>query len=137
MRELRGRVTTKVADATDTMIGRYDQFLRAKPLSIPHPLAMCPILTEEAVKRASVIKDRKIFKPIFWPGAMGKFRIPGTRPTRTDPICHAIGWQLIIIPAYISFPTGDPLKNTIFLSPQATIAPASFRDLALIDADLT
>ena len=133
---MRGRIATKIANTTGMVIDRLDHLSRAKPLSIPNPFAMRPVLTEETVKRTPVVEGGKVLKPKFWTGGMGKLRISGTGSTRTDPSCHTISWQLIKIPAYISCFTGDPAKNSIFLSPQTTIAPASFRDLTLIGTDL-
>jgi hypothetical protein len=95
-----------------------------------------PILAEKAVKGASVIKNRKILKTIFWTGAIGKLWIPSARSTWTDPIGHTIGGESIIIPTDISLCGGDSLKDSLFLSPETAIAPAPFWNLTPIDADL-
>jgi hypothetical protein len=95
-----------------------------------------PVLAEKTVKGASVIKNGKILKPIFLSGAVSKLWIPSTRSAWTDPIGHTIGRKSIIIPTDISLCRGDSLKDSIFLSPEAAIAPAPFWNLTPIDADL-
>jgi hypothetical protein len=95
-----------------------------------------PVLTEKTVKGASVIKNGKILKPIFWSGAVSKPWIPSPRSTWTDPIGHTIGGKSIIIPTDISLCGGDSLKDSLFLSPETAIAPAPFWNLTPIDANL-
>jgi hypothetical protein len=95
-----------------------------------------PVLAEKTVKGASVIKNGKILKPIFWTGAVGKLWIPSTRSTWADPIGHTIGRKSIIIPTDISLCGGDSSKDSLFLNPEAAIAPASFWNLTPIDTDL-
>jgi hypothetical protein len=63
---------------------------------------MCPVLAEETVKGTSVIKNCKVFKPIFWTRMIGKPGVSNTGPPWTDPIRYTIGWQPIIIPTHIS-----------------------------------
>jgi len=95
-----------------------------------------PVLAEKTVKGASVIKNRKILKPIFWTGAVSKLWIPSPCSTWTDPIGHTISGKSIIIPTDISLCGGDPLKDSLFSSPETAIAPAPFWNLTPIDADL-
>jgi hypothetical protein len=75
MGKLRSGVTSKVTDATRAVIHGLGQLFRADPFSIPNPLAMCPVLAEEAVKGTSVIKNCKVFKPIFWTRRISKLGI--------------------------------------------------------------
>jgi hypothetical protein len=102
VRKLRGGISTKIADATGTVIYVLGQFFWANPFAIPHPFSMGPVLTEKAVKRTSVIEDGKVFKPIFWTRMVGKLGVSNTGPPWTDPIRYTIGWQPIIIPTHIS-----------------------------------
>jgi hypothetical protein len=102
VRQLRSRITTKVADATGAFINSLGQFFRCEPLFVPNPFSMRPVLAEKTVEGASVIEHGKVFKPIFRTISIGILGISGTRSTRTDPIRYTIGWEPIIIPTYIS-----------------------------------
>ncbi len=82
-----------------------------------------------------MVEDRKVLKSVFWAGGIGKSRVSGSGSTRTHPISHTIGWQPVIIPTYVSFDRGNSIEDSFLLSPQATIAPATFRNLAFIDTD--
>jgi hypothetical protein len=62
---------------------------------------MRPVLAKKTVEGASVIKDGKVFEPVFWTISMGIAGISGTCSTRTDPIRYTIGWEAIIIPTDI------------------------------------
>jgi hypothetical protein len=103
VRQLRCGITPKVADATGAFINGLGQLFRCKPLSIPNPFSMRPVLAEKTVERASVVEHSKIFKPVFRTVGMGILGISGTGSTRTDPIRYTIGWEPIIIPTDISF----------------------------------
>jgi len=99
---LRSGITPKIADATGAFINRLGQFFGCKPLSVPNPFSLCPVLAEKTIKRAPVVKHGKVFKSIFWPILIGILGISGTRSARTDPIGYTIGWKPIIIPTDIS-----------------------------------
>jgi hypothetical protein len=103
VRELRGGITTKVTDTTGFDIHCLGKFIRSDPCLIPHPFPVCPILAEETIKGASVIKHGQVLISIFRAWSIGNLRIASTRPAWTDPICHAIGGKPIIIPAQIPF----------------------------------
>jgi len=62
---------------------------------------MCPILAEETIKGASMIKDGQVLISIFRIWSISKLRIAGTCPAWTDPICYAVGGEPVIIPTYI------------------------------------
>jgi hypothetical protein len=136
VRQLWTGIPSKVTNAARAAINRVGQFFRAEPLSIPNPFSVRPVLAEKTVKGASMIKNRKILKPIFWTGAVGKLWIPNTRSTWTDPIGDTISGKSIIIPTDISLCGGDSLKDSLSLSPETAIAPAPFWNLTPIDADL-
>jgi hypothetical protein len=72
MGKLRSGVSSKVADATGALIHGSGQLFRTDPLSIPNPFPVGPVLTKEAIKGASVIKNGKVFKPIFWTRSMSE-----------------------------------------------------------------
>jgi hypothetical protein len=107
------------------------------PRLIPNSFSMSPVLAEKAVEGASVVEDRKILEPVFWAGGIGKSWESSSSSTRTNPISHTIGGQPIIIPTHISFKWRDSLQDPILSSPQATIAPATFWNLAFINTDGT
>jgi hypothetical protein len=66
VRELWSGVPTKIADARSTVIHRLCKLFRGDSFAIPHSFPVCPVLTEQTVERASVIKHSEVFKPIFW-----------------------------------------------------------------------
>jgi hypothetical protein len=72
MGKLGSGIASKVANATGPVIDHMGELFRTRPFSIPNPLAMCPVLAEEAVKGTSVVKDCKILKPIFWTRSISK-----------------------------------------------------------------
>jgi hypothetical protein len=102
VRELRSGVAPKVADATGVFINGLGQFFWCKPLFVPNPFSMCPILAEKTIKRAPMVKHGKVFKSIFRPILMGISGISGPCSAGTDPIGYTIGWKPIIIPTDIS-----------------------------------
>jgi len=137
VRKLWSGISSEVTDATRTRINRFSQFFWVNSLAVPNPLSMCPVLAEKAVKGTSVIENGKILKTILWTWTVRKSWISSTRSPRADPIGYTIGGQSIIIPTDISLPRGDTAKGPVYLSPQATIAPASLWNLTPIDTDLT
>jgi hypothetical protein len=65
MRKLRCGISTEIADTTGTIIDCMGKLLRGDSFCIPHPFAVSPILTKKAVERTPVIKNGKVFIPIF------------------------------------------------------------------------
>ena len=59
-------VPAEIADACGTIIHRLCKLFRSNSFAIPHSFPVCPVLTEQTVERASVIKHSEVFKPIFW-----------------------------------------------------------------------
>jgi hypothetical protein len=137
MRKLRSGIPTKVTDATGLGIHRLGQFLRANPLFVPNPFPVRPVLTEEAVKRAPMIEDGKVFITKFRTGAVCVIRIPRPYSTRADPISHTVGRKPIVIPTDIALSDRNAPELPFFLGPQTAITPAPLRDLATINTNLT
>jgi hypothetical protein len=102
VRQLGSGITTKVANATGAFVNGLGQLFGCKPLSLPNPFSMRPVLAEETVEGAPVIEDGKVFKSIFRTISIGILGISSTGSARTNPICYTIGWETIIIPADIS-----------------------------------
>jgi hypothetical protein len=98
---------------------------------------MHPVLAEKAVEGASVVEDRKVFKPVFRTIGMGITGISSTCSTRTDPIRTTIGWEAIIIPTDISLFGGNPSKDSLFSCPQAAVPPNILPNLTPVDTDRT
>jgi hypothetical protein len=66
MRELRSGIPSKIADTTGTVIDGPSKFFGGYLFLVPNPFPMRPILAEKTVKRAPVIKNSEVLKPIFW-----------------------------------------------------------------------
>jgi hypothetical protein len=137
VRELGGRVSTEITDATGPGIHSLRQFLRTDPFLVPNPLPMRPVLTEQAVKGAPVIEDGKVFETNFRTETVSIRGIPRSCSARADPIGHTISRKPIIIPTDIAFFDGNALEHPFLTGPQAAITPSSFWDLTTIETNLT
>lgn len=86
MGHLRGRIAPKEADTKSATIGVISQFMRANTLAFPWvALSEVPILTEQAIQRATLIKDSQIV-------------LSSLVAASTYPISHTISRQPISIP---------------------------------------
>jgi hypothetical protein len=86
MGHLRGRVAAKVADTKGATIGVISQFMRANTLAFPWvDLSEVPILTEQAIQGATLIKYSQIV-------------LSSLVTASTYPISHTISRQRISIP---------------------------------------
>jgi len=91
-----------------------------------------PVLAEEAVEGASLIKDSQILIAIFSPGAMSEFWISNSSASGANPIGYTVSGEGVIIPTHIAFLGSDTLKLVIFIGAQSAIAYPIRRDGALI-----
>lgn len=136
MGELRRGISSKITDAPGVWIDRLGK-LRRTHLSTPfEAFPMGPILAEEAVKGAPVVKDCKVFEPIFRTRSASKPWKPRTRSSRTDPVCHTVGGQRIVIPTESSTPFRRARKLSGLISSQATISLGSLWNLTLIHTNV-
>jgi len=62
-----------------------------------------PVLTEQAIKGAGLIKDSQVLIAIFSSWRIGKLRVTSPGSTGADPISYAVGGQCIVIPADVTF----------------------------------
>ena len=136
MGELGCRISSKIADASGVWIDRLGKLRRTHPSSPFEAFPMGPILAEEAVKGAPVIKDRKVFEPIFRTRSAGEPWKPRTRSSRTDPVRHTVGGQRIVIPTESSNPFRRAGKLSGLISSQATISRGSLWNLTLIHTNV-
>jgi len=135
--KLWSRIPTEVTDTTGLGIHSLGQLLRTNPLSVPNPLPMRPVLTEQTVKRAAVIEDGKVFKTKFRARTVSIGGIPRSCSARADPISHTIGRKPVVIPTDIAFSDGNALELPFPMGPQAAITPPFFWDLTTIHTNLT
>ena len=111
--------------------------LRGINLTLPRcPVAIVPVLTEQAIKGASLIEDSQVFVAVFGSLRIGKLGIPGSSSTGTDPIRYAVGGQGIIIPTDIAFAGGRTDKPVPSVNAESAIAHTIWRDTASINAKL-
>jgi len=101
-----------------------------------HPSKM-PVLTEEAVKGAGLIKDRQILIAVFRASPVGEGGIASSSSPRANPIGNAVGGKGIIIPAQIPLCGRGSQKLAVLHSTCPAKASFSLGDLAFIDTDPT
>jgi len=95
-----------------------------------------PVLAEETVKGAGLIEDGQVFIAVFGAGGVGKLRVASAGAAGADPISHAVGGQVVIVPADVSLLGGGADELISLISAQTTVSPATRRDAALIGAEL-
>ena len=124
MGQLRLRVATKVADAGSAIIDclRQTQGINAARLSCR--VTIIPVLAEQAIKGAGLIKDSQVFIAIFSSLRIGKPGITSPGSTGTDPVSDAVGGQSIIIPTDIAFPGVGTFEPIFCVDAHSAIAPA-------------
>ena len=96
-----------------------------------------PVLTEQAIKGASLIEDGQVLIAIFSSSRIGKLGVTSPGATGTDPISYAVGGQGIIVPADISLLSRGTDQSIFPVGTQSAIAPAIWGDTALISTKLT
>jgi len=62
-----------------------------------------PVLAEQAIKGAGLIKDSQVLISTLSSSGIGKLRVTSPGSTGTDPISYAVGGQSIIVPTDIAF----------------------------------
>lgn len=136
MRELGARVTSKVADTSGSFIHLVGEQRSAYPRLPGCREAILPVLAEQAIERAGLIKYGQILKTIFRPIPIGEIRVAGPGPAGADPIGNAIGGQGIVIPAHIAFFRASPQKPAFAILAQATVAFSTGADETLVDTKI-
>jgi hypothetical protein len=96
-----------------------------------------PILAEEAVEGAGLIKDGQVFIAIFGPITVGELGIACPCSPGANPIGDAIGGQGVIIPANIPLFRSGPDELTLPVLSQSTVAFSAWGDEAFINTKIT
>ena len=122
MGQLRGRVTPKVTYAGSVVINRLSQLQGVNLALLGCRVAIVPVLTEQAIKGASLIEDSQVLIAIFSFSRIGKLRVTNPGSARTNPISYAVGGQGIIVPADITFLSGGTRKFVFLVAAQSAIA---------------
>jgi len=95
-----------------------------------------PVLAEQAIKGAGLIKDSQVLIAIFSSLRIGKLRVTSPGSTGTDPISYAVGGQGIVIPADIAFFSSGTRKFISLIGAKPAIAPAIWGNTALVGTKL-
>jgi len=122
--QLRGGVTPEVTYAGSVLINRLGQFQGIDPTLPCCRVTIVPVLTEQAIKGASLIENGQILIAIFSSTRVGKAGITSPGSTGTDPIGDTISRQGIIIPADVALAGGGTFKPIFLVGAQPAIAPA-------------
>ena len=94
-----------------------------------------PVLAEQAVKGAGLIKDGQVLIAIFSSTGIGEPGVTSPGATGTHPVSDTIGGQGIIIPADISPANCDADKLICLVGAQPTVTPLIHGDAAFIDTE--
>ena len=82
-----------------------------------------------------MVEHGQVLVAVFWAVAIGKFWISSPRPTGTDPICHTIGGQGIVIPTDVCFVCRGALEPITFIQTKSAKASALWGQAAFIDTN--
>jgi len=96
-----------------------------------------PVLAEQTIEGASLIKDSQVLIPVLSLWAIGKIWVPHSCTARANPISYAVGRQGVIIPTDIGSICTDTLQLTFLISAQPAVARPALRNMAFIDTQLT
>lgn len=96
-----------------------------------------PILTEETIEGACLIKNGQVLIAVFRPIPIGELRIPYPRSSRANPIGDAIGGQRIVVPAYVPPFRASPDKSALPINAKPAVAFSTLGNKALINAKIT
>jgi hypothetical protein len=92
------------------------------------------ILTVQAIKSASMIKYRKIFKAVFRTSGNRISGKSATRAARAYEIPDTVGWKGIVIKRQVPFMGSSAGNPIIFNIPESAKTRFTFRDFALVHA---
>jgi hypothetical protein len=129
---LRGGVSSEVTDTRGTIINLISQLGGTDlPLS-SSSITKLPVLAEEAIEGAGLIKDCQVFIAIFRPLTVAEIRVSLPCPPRANPASYTVGGEGIIIPTHVSLIGSDTPQLVAFIKAQPAIAYPSLRDAAFI-----
>lgn len=138
MDRLRSGITAEETYAARIPVHCLDQFFYVTS-SPPCPSPVCPVLTEDTVKVAGLIKDGQIFVSILRARGIGVSRIPALTAPGTNPCCTAIGRKGIVIPGDKppSHPTGGRTNPPFHVLIHPTEALLSLGYFTLVKTQVT
>jgi hypothetical protein len=96
-----------------------------------------PVLTEQAVEGASLIKNCQVLVTIFRSRKIGKIRVTTSAASGTDPVGNTIGGEGIIIPIQISLFRTAAYDASTFVSSDSAVSNPALLDLTAVDAKVT
>ena len=98
-----------------------------------------PVLAEEAVEGAGIIKYRQVLISILRTIGIGELRIAGATSGRTDPVGDTVSGQRVPVPVHRCGSPLTPQRSELPLSVLPDAAKSLFPnpDAALVDADIT
>ncbi len=96
-----------------------------------------PVLTEQAIKGASLIENSQVLVAIFSSLSIGKLGIASASSTRTDPISYTVGGQGIMVPTEVALGSSGTYKLIYFIDAQPAVASTTCRNTALIGTKTT
>ncbi len=137
MRQLRCWVTPKEANTRSTWsytfrkLGSGVCFIRYRMLFI------VPVLTEQAVKCAGLIKHSQIQKALFRPRSVCPLWVSSATTPCTYPVSYTVGWQWVIIPRDRSGLGTTAHQSPIFILTHAAIATSTNRDFTFVLTEST
>lgn len=95
-----------------------------------------PILTEEAIEGACLIKNGQVLIAVFRPVPIGEPGITRPRSSRANPIGDAIGGQGVVVPTYVPLFRAGPDKSALPVDAKPAVAFSTLGNKALINAKI-
>jgi len=92
-------IAPEIADAGGAGMGRLGQLRRRKPIPGKGPPFEGPVLAEETVEVAGVVKHGQIDVAPFRTGGIGVLGVAPAGAPGTEPVGHAVGGQGVVIKA--------------------------------------
>jgi hypothetical protein len=96
-----------------------------------------PVLTEQAIEGASLIKNCQVLVTIFRSRRIGKIRITTSAASGTDPVGNTIGGEGIKIPIQISLFRTAAYDASTFVSSDSAVSNPALLDLTAVDTKVT
>jgi hypothetical protein len=128
------RIAAKKTNAGSRAVNCINNCLRRNPWHIRHFLVL-PVLTEQAIKRATVVKHSEILEPVFWSIDVRKLRESGMASASAHPVGHTICRKPVKVPGYFSISNRCTLQLTARGRPDATVPGGSFSERTPVHTD--
>jgi hypothetical protein len=134
--QLRRRVTTKVAYTRGTFVNRIRQIGSTHLTILEGQGPIVPVLTKQAVERTGLVEHSQILVSVFRAVTIGELRVASSHAARTNPICHTIGGQRIVIPTDVGIIGGGTSELISFLPAQPAVTSNPGSKMAFVHTDL-